>query len=247
MSSDKSNQQALQNANLKVEILEAQLQAADQAAANHQAASAAVIKHLQQRLSSVEAQLQQQRQATADALVASAGKTFTCAKLAAKVNTLRTELQDSQQQQQAATTAAKMTTTKHPSAQQQLQSVNIRLESEQQELQDAQAQAAELQQQCDAAASALPKTQGCEWGAASLVAPCAQLQQQYSASSDVSSDGFSPATPFRRTVSEGGWSSSTGSSSSSSSSSSRDASSAGVSLDDSDIFHDAQEIFCSDV
>jgi chromosome segregation ATPase len=298
MSSAQSDEQALQGARVEVALLRAQLHAADQAAAKHKAATGAAIAHLQQQLFIAQAQLQQQRQATAAAQVASAGKTFACARLSAQANNLSAELQECQKQQQAAIAAASMIMTERKSAQQQLQAALIRLASAQKELQDAQAQAAELQQelgncrkllstrrhtaadveavaavlqdqldecklqlrqQFAAATPALAKAEASRWEVASSAAPCAQLQQQYSAAfSELSSEGFVPATPSRRT---GSVSSSTGSSRNSSSGglgmdvgsvrfqvgASKwgpvDASGTGQ-ADDVDVFYHAQDLLC---
>jgi chromosome segregation ATPase len=147
MSSAQSNEQALQGARVEVALLRAQLHAADQAAAKHKAATGAAIAPLQQQLFSAQAQLQQQRQATAAAQVASAGKTFACARLSAQANNLRAELHECQKQQQTAIAAASIIMTERGSAQQQLQVARIRLAPAQKELQDAQAQAVELQQE----------------------------------------------------------------------------------------------------
>jgi chromosome segregation ATPase len=93
-------------------VLQAELQAAHKAAAKHQSA----VGELKQQLSSARAQLQQQRQATATAQVASAGKVFECAKMAAQMNKLRSELQESKHEHQAAVAAARTILTERDEA-----------------------------------------------------------------------------------------------------------------------------------
>jgi chromosome segregation ATPase len=82
------------------------LQAAHTTAAKQQAEIESIRAYYKQQLDSARAQLQQQRQATATAQVASAGKAFACARLAAQLNNLRADLQEIKHKHQAATAEA---------------------------------------------------------------------------------------------------------------------------------------------
>jgi hypothetical protein len=96
----------------EVALLQAELHAAHKRATKQQAA----VEKLQQRLASSEVQLQQQRQATSAAQVASAVKVFACAKMAAEMNNLHAELQESKKKHQATTAAARTALTERDDA-----------------------------------------------------------------------------------------------------------------------------------
>jgi hypothetical protein len=118
MSSAHINRQALHSTCAEVGFLQGQLHAATQEAVKQQAAAGAVRREM----ASTQAQLQQQRQATGAAQMASAAKTFACARLTAELNNLRTELRELQQQHQTATAAANLIITGLSQAHAQLMS-----------------------------------------------------------------------------------------------------------------------------
>jgi hypothetical protein len=90
----------------KVAFLQAELHTAHKTAAKQQAEIVSIRAYYKQQLDIAQAQLQQQRQATATAQVASAGKAFSRARLAARLNSLRAQLQEIKHKHQAATAEA---------------------------------------------------------------------------------------------------------------------------------------------
>jgi chromosome segregation ATPase len=90
----------------KVAYLQAELHATHKTAAKQQAEVEPVSADYKQQLSSTQAQLQQQRQAIATAQVESAGKVFSCARLAAQINSLHAETREAKHKHQAATAEA---------------------------------------------------------------------------------------------------------------------------------------------